>query len=534
MKKLASVTLVLLMIGTSPLVSWAGKLISQKPDYVDAHDLGLIYHSQGKYHEAIASYKEAIRIKPDYVDAHYNLGSAYIKADQHKDAVASFKQAIRIKPDYAVAHNSLGWIYAHLGQYKESIASYEEAVRIKPDYALAHHALGKAYFELNRYHEAIAAYKEAIRIKPNNLYPHNSLGIAYLKLSRPQAAIASFKEVIRIKPDYRLGHNNLGQAYKAAGQYKEAIAEYKEALRNDPNNTYARNNLNKLEQKTADERLAREQRLLEEEQKKHRAWKNITEADRLAQERRLLEEERKRWEVRRLAEENIKQQPQIPQKPVTILKAGTGVMLGEDGYVLTSYHLLRGMKQAYVKFVNGDKIEASVFIKDKANDIAFLKLSRSPDIALMNISIGDSSQMEIGDDVFTIGYPISNILGQKPSYSEGVVNALFGEADDPRVFRISAPIQSGNSGGPLFNKKGELVGIVSASLDPENTFRVLGTMPQNVNFAVKSSYFQDSLANLRGSLVTPTDIVVVPKDTDSLQSFIKRVQNNIVFVEALE
>tara|TARA_B100000315_G_C14517615_1_gene559932 strand:+ start:43 stop:1446 length:1404 start_codon:yes stop_codon:yes gene_type:complete len=228
------------------------------------------------------------------------------------------------------------------------------------------------------------------------------------------------------------------------------------------------------------------------------------------------------------------QQAQITQKQVATLKAGTGVMLGEAEYVLTSYHLVRGMKQIRVKFVNGEEIDAPLFIKDEVNDIAFLKLNQSPNISLMNIAVGDSSQMQIGNKVFTIGYPISNILGQKPKYSEGVINSLSGIKDNLGFFQVSVPIQSGNSGGPLFNQHGELVAIVSSSLDPENTFRVLGTMPQNVNFAVKSSLVKNMIPMLPETLAAPTGIVVVPTDTDSLQSFIKGVQNNIVLIEAKE
>ena len=138
-------------------------------------------------------------------------------------------------------------------------------------------------------------------------------------------------------------------------------------------------------------------------------------------------------------------------------------MLGEAGYILTSYHLVRGMKQIRVKFVNGEEIDAPLFIKDEVNDIAFLKLNQSPNISLMNIAMGDSSQMQIGNKVFTIGYPISNILGEKPKYSEGVINSLSGIKDNLGFFQVSVPIQSGNSGGPLFNQHGELVAMVSSS-----------------------------------------------------------------------
>ena len=164
--------------------------------------------------------------------------------------------------------------------------------------------------------------------------------------------------------------------------------------------------------------------------------------------------------------------------------------------------------------------------------MAVLELKQLPQLPLINIQIGKSQNVKIGDEVFTIGYPISNILGQKPKYSEGVVSSTSGIRDDPRIFQISVPIQSGNSGGPLFNKRGELVGIVSSSLDADNTYRVLGTMPQNVNFAIKSSALKNVMTSLPNTLVSPTGIVVIPRDTNSLQIFLERVQNNIVLIEA--
>ena len=222
----------------------------------------------------------------------------------------------------------------------------------------------------------------------------------------------------------------------------------------------------------------------------------------------------------------------VPQKKLLIHTAGTGFSFGSSGYILTNFHVVKDAKYIKVRFLNGDVAEAKIIIKDESNDIAFLKPERSPKLPGANISLGDSSAMRIGDKVFTIGFPMSNILGHQPGYSEGVINSLAGVGDDPRTFRISIPIQSGNSGGPLFSQKGEVVGIVSSSLDSANTFQVFGNTPQNVNFAVKSTFVKNLLPMIPDALISPTDIVVVPKDSGSLSSFIERVQNNIVLIEA--
>jgi S1-C subfamily serine protease len=96
--------------------------------------------------------------------------------------------------------------------------------------------------------------------------------------------------------------------------------------------------------------------------------------------------------------------------------------------------------------------------------------------------------MKMGDKEFTIGYPAHRLMGDNPKYTEGVVNATSGLQNDPTVFQISVQIQPGNSGGPLFNATGEVIGITTSSLDPKVAIGTFGTLPQNVNYAIKSTY----------------------------------------------
>jgi len=103
--------------------------------------------------EAIESYKQAIRIDPDYRDAHFNLGLAYYNSGKYEEKIESYKQAIRIDPDYADAHYNLGNAYGRSGKYEEAIESYRQALRIDPDDARAHYNLGYVYGESGKYQE---------------------------------------------------------------------------------------------------------------------------------------------------------------------------------------------------------------------------------------------------------------------------------------------------------------------------------------------------------------------------------------------
>ena len=223
------------------------------------------------------------------------------------------------------------------------------------------------------------------------------------------------------------------------------------------------------------------------------------------------------------------EQPSIPNK---LKYSGTGFMFGSKDYVITNWHVIRGAENIKVKFLNGEKIKAEVLLKDSKNDIAFLKLERSPQLPASSLKIGNSSSVKMGDKVFTIGYPAHWVMGQNPKYTEGVVNALSGIKDDPTVFQISAQIQPGNSGGPLFDQSGNVIGIAQASLDPQLATESIGTIPQNVNYAIKSSYIKKLLPMLPETLVSNRGIVVVPSETkNSLANFIDKAKNNIALIE---
>ncbi|MFZ2541390.1 MAG: trypsin-like peptidase domain-containing protein [Gallionella sp.] len=90
--------------------------------------------------------------------------------------------------------------------------------------------------------------------------------------------------------------------------------------------------------------------------------------------------------------------------------------------------------------------------------------------------------------VFTLGYPLGDLLGGPPKYSGGSVTSLFGIKEDPRTLQIDNPVQPGNSGAPLFDTEGRIIGIVVSTLNAKFIFEEVGAIPQNVNFAIKIEY----------------------------------------------
>jgi S1-C subfamily serine protease len=105
----------------------------------------------------------------------------------------------------------------------------------------------------------------------------------------------------------------------------------------------------------------------------------------------------------------------------------------------------------------------------------------------------DVSKLKLGATVFTVGFPNTKLQGVSPKVAKGEIAALAGPQDDSKYFQISLPVQPGNSGGPLVDEEGNVVGVVSAKLDEKTALRISGFAPENVNYAVKGSLLRDFL-----------------------------------------
>jgi protein O-GlcNAc transferase len=129
--------------------------------------MGISLEDNGDLEAAIDSYKQAIKIKPDYAEAYNNMGIALKKKGDLKAAIDSYKHAIKIKPNYAGAYNNMGIALQDKGNLEAAIESYKQAIKIKPDYADAYYNMGISLAEQGDLKAAIDSYKHAIKIKPD-------------------------------------------------------------------------------------------------------------------------------------------------------------------------------------------------------------------------------------------------------------------------------------------------------------------------------------------------------------------------------
>ena len=155
---------------------------------------GIELHRQGKLADAIAEFRHVIQIKPDWADAHYNLGVALEEQEKPDEAVAEYRAAIRHASHHFGAHYHLGIILADQGRLDEAIAHYREASRIKSDAFELHINLGTALQAQGKLAEAIAEYRNAIWFKSDDPWTRHNLGTALFEQGKVSEAIAELRK----------------------------------------------------------------------------------------------------------------------------------------------------------------------------------------------------------------------------------------------------------------------------------------------------------------------------------------------------
>ena len=196
-----------------------------------------------------------------------------------------------------------------------------------------------------------------------------------------------------------------------------------------------------------------------------------------------------RWELaeaqKRVAEWRPKVAATRPlfadKKPESVASSGTGFFVTADGKTLTNAHVVRGCREVSV-IAEGRSHPAKVLARDERNDLALVATDLHP-AHVVNWRL----QIRQGEDIVVYGFPLTGALASGGNVTTGNVTALAGLADDSRFLQISAPVQPGNSGGPLLDRNGTVVGIIVSKLNALSVASVTGDIPQNVNFAIKAS-----------------------------------------------
>jgi S1-C subfamily serine protease len=211
-------------------------------------------------------------------------------------------------------------------------------------------------------------------------------------------------------------------------------------------------------------------------------------------------------------------------------KFGSGFFLSTDGIIATNAHVIEGGKKITIKVKDetGENIyNAKIILSDNKNDVAILKIDDNKFKVLSSLPYGISESSDVGEKVFTIGFPLSDVMGDNFKVTDGIISSKSGIENDVRYFQITVPLQPGNSGGPLFNSVGNVVGITSAKLNSSS----VGTQVENVNYAIKISYLL-TLYNMLPNVMKVGETSIL--NNKELKEQVKVLQNYVCLIEVGE
>ena len=425
------------------------------------------------YQEAAKWYRKAA--EQGDANAQYNLGFMYKKGQgvkqDYQEAAKWYRKAAKwyrkaADQGRANAQYNLGLLYKK-GQgvkqdYQEAAKWYRKAA--EQGDANAQNLLGEMYSYVEGvkqdYQEAAKWYRKAAEQGDANA--QYNLGFMY---ENGQGVIQDRKEAAKwyrmaAEAGYAYAQNNLGLLYEN-GQ---------EVLKDDIM-AYALFNLAAVQ----GSKEARNNRAL---LKSQMSQNQIAEAQRLS--RQLLAK------IESTNNDTATEPDYIIQESNQIKSMGTGFVINTDAHIVTNHHVISDCKR--IEIINS-KINstAKVLFLDEINDLAVIK-SNSPVNSYAFLRGGRG--IRVGEDITTVGYPLGTILGESVKVTTGNISALTGFDNDTTIMQITAPIQLGNSGGPVLDMSGNVVGIVSSKINELGVEKATGVLLQNINFAIKSQTLQ--------------------------------------------
>jgi Flp pilus assembly protein TadD len=214
-----------------------------KPDYVEAiNSLGLALYKAGRINEAIYYYNRVLEIDPRIAEAHLNLAAVLVSKGGFDKAVWHYRIALETM-DTPRIRSDLGYALLNLGQFQEAVTEYRKVLLAKPNDPDILNKLGYALAHTGKFDEAISLYNKALQIAPDLIDICLNLGYALTGSGKFAEAVKEYEKILLAQPQNAIAHNDLGAVLFRQEKFDEAIAHFNQAIRIDPNYTAARENL---------------------------------------------------------------------------------------------------------------------------------------------------------------------------------------------------------------------------------------------------------------------------------------------------
>ena len=222
------------------------KALSIKPDYVDAYyNLGKTFQEQNKIDAAIEVYKTTLSLDPNYLKAYSMMGNALENKGDLNQALTVYKKALSLDPNNSNTYSNMGNALQAQGKLAESLIAYKNAIAINPKNIDAYINMGNTLQAQNKFDQALEAYNASMSIMPNCASTFFNKGICLHKIGKLKEAVESYKKAISLESDNSEFYLNLGNTLQDLGMLKKAIDAYNTALSIKPNYPEAYNNIGK-------------------------------------------------------------------------------------------------------------------------------------------------------------------------------------------------------------------------------------------------------------------------------------------------
>ena len=444
---------------------------------------GIAYYAKGDYDRAIADYNEAIDLDPKYALAYNNRGNAYDAKGDYDRAIADYNKAIRLDPKYAMAYNNRGNAYYAKKRLRPRHRRLQQRPSTRSEVRVGlqqpRQRLRRAKGDHDR---AIADYDEAIRLDPKLRH----------RLQQPRHRLPRQG---RLRPR----HRRLQRGDQTRSEVRQGLQQPRQRLRKpratttapSPTTTEAIDSIRSTPWPTTTAASPTATRATTTAPSptttrpsssiRSTRWPTTTAAtptDAKGDHDRAIADYNKAIEIDPKFDEAHRNRgnANTDKAPIEKRFRGSGFFVSHDGLVLTNAHVVENCRQTTVR--SPDNVgQGSILARDTQNDLALLASGLKPiRVATLRTSA------KLGEEVVVFGYPLSGLLASSGNVTTGIVSALAGLRDDSRLLQISAPIQPGNSGGPVLDRRGDVIGVVVSRFTMTSKDAV-----QNVSFAIKNT-----------------------------------------------
>ena len=431
--------------------------------------------------------------------------SVLVEAGRYKDAVAVLKTLEAQNPDDEARISVLtGTIYLGIERPAKAVEYFEEALAQAPDNVDATLGAAQAHLQLGQFKQARSYVQSLQTRKPDSFEPDVILAAIALRTGNPGAAHTRMQALLKQGPDSEGAQIAYAKFLVLAGDSAGAQRTLERFMERRPNAAAVREQLGELaftsgQQAVALQRKSEAAALYERQGDVFRrdvvnAWLETqgspappatapnpsTEAQAAAQQSREA-----RGPLPAAADKEFAPPVQrFPFPAGVMITGGSGFIVDGGRKIVTNRHVVEGGKAFAVRTGFGEVIKARLLFMSPTDDIAVLELEQ-PLPGERSIPANAYAKPGVGRNVVVMGYPLWSVLGEgSPSLTNGLVSKRTGLLDDKGTFQITARVHKGNSGGPVFDLSGHVVGITVGKLDTKRLQDDDGKMPEDVNFAI--------------------------------------------------